>query len=754
MRTGLATSLALAAVLSPAPRAQPVAPPSLNVDLLAELGAHSGYTDVWGYRAPSGEELALLTTLAGVAVIDCTDPENPVERAFFSGPPAPLRDIKTYGPYAYVVSEGGGGLQIIDLTDPRSPRLATSAWGASQFSRAHNVAVDVGTGRIYAVGADVGMVVFDASVLPTAPPWLGIYGSASVGTYVHDLAVHNGVGHAAMVWNGVYRTLDVSTWPLQTLGEEPTAARFAHNVWPSADGRLAVATDEQEGGLIELWDVSDPTQLRSLAVYSPNTLAVPHNAFLVGDHCHASWYTEGYRVIDVADPSTPVEIGYYDTFAGPPGTNEGAFGVYPFQPSGVVYVSDRTRGLLVLRPHYLRIHHDALPDTESEDGPYRVVARVTSPDPIGSVTVYWSADGTSFSAQAATATGAPDEYAADLPGHLAPATLHYYLEATDAAGGHTRWPAPHAPEPLLRFDVGARLEVFADDFESASGWTSGASAGTDDWERGTTAALGWYSRVAWLDAQTAHSGTSLWGNDLGLQPGAEGAYPCRTSSWLQSPPIPTGSTPNLQLELWRWLNVDAADRARVLVNGQVVWQNPASRDLQEFTWHRQRIDVSGILSGEPTATVRFELQTDSSKELGGWNVDDVALFALGDCVAPVPYGAGSPVPAIAPRITLQRPARLGGVGEIGGAALPGGTAVLLLGARPLAVPVAGITLLVDPVGAATVPATVIAGAAVVPLAVPALPSLDDADLFAQWIAVEPGRGLAASAGLRVRVCGQ
>ena len=735
---------------------------SLNVDLLGQLDSYSSYSDVWGYRAAStNKEYALLATMTGTSVIDCTDPGNPVERGFFPGPLSDLRDIKTWSTYAYVVSERGGGIQIIDLTNADAPSLV-GTWGGATFTHAHNIAIDIGTGWIYVVGTDVGTVVFDAAANPRAPAVVGIYGSSNVLDYVHDLAIQNGVGHAAMVWTGQYRLLDVTTWPFQTLAEEPTAARFSHNTWPSADDSLAVTTDEQEGGLVQFWDVSNPSAPMSLSVYSPNTTSIPHNAFLVGDLCHVSWFTEGYRVLDVSDPSTPVEIGFYDMFAGASGTSEGAFGVYPFQPSGIVYVSERDRGLFVLRPHALRIHHEALSDTTSEEGPYRVVAAPTSPDPITGVTLRWSADGQSYASVTAVPTGTPGEFAADIPGHYAPATLSYYLTATDAVGGSTRYPAPHAPTSVLSFDVGTRLEVFADDFEVPSGWTHGATSGTDDWEYGATFALGGTSRVAWLDATAAHSGQNLWGNDIGQLAGADGAHPDRTTSWLQSPPIATGNVAGLSLELWRWLSVESGDRARVLVNGQVVWQTPNTQHWQDFTWHEQRMDVGAILDGASTATIRFELQAGAGMELGGWNVDDVALCKLGDCVPAVTYDAGTPGSgAFTPQIALAGAPRIGASFQVEGSTMLGNSAAaLVLGAGPARVAFAGVTLLVDPVGAIALPVAVSgagagSGSAALPINVPNIASLDDVDLFAQWLVVDPGSpggAFAASQGLRIRLC--
>jgi hypothetical protein len=61
-----------------------------------------------------------------------------------------------------------------------------------------------------------------------------------------------------------------------------------------------------------------------------------------------SYYTEGYVALDVTNPTQPVQLGSYDTFPGADNIFDGAWGVYPYTPSGTIYVSDISSGLYVL----------------------------------------------------------------------------------------------------------------------------------------------------------------------------------------------------------------------------------------------------------------------------------------------------------------------------------------------------------------------------------------------------------------------
>ena len=74
---------------------------------------------------------------------------RPIQRGFFSGPSSTWRDARHYGNHVYVTTEGGGGVQIIDVSNPNSPTLVGTR-SSNRFSRAHNIALDPGTGWIYA----------------------------------------------------------------------------------------------------------------------------------------------------------------------------------------------------------------------------------------------------------------------------------------------------------------------------------------------------------------------------------------------------------------------------------------------------------------------------------------------------------------------------------------------------------------------------------------------------------------------------
>ena len=159
------------------------------------------YSACWGYTAPNGREYAIIGTYTGTSFIDITDSAREV--AFVSGPSSIWREMKTYKNYAYVVTEGGSGTQIIDLTNlPNSVSLVQSyvyTSGTKNSGRAHSI--EIFNGYMYLNGCATwspgGILIFNLAN-PTAPQFLGEY----AGRYIHDCYVRNDTIFGAAVNSG------------------------------------------------------------------------------------------------------------------------------------------------------------------------------------------------------------------------------------------------------------------------------------------------------------------------------------------------------------------------------------------------------------------------------------------------------------------------------------------------------------------------------------------------------------------------
>jgi hypothetical protein len=79
------------------------------------------------------------------------------------------------------------------------------------------------------------------------------------------------------------------------------------------------------------------------------TRAIDHNGFVRGNRYYMSNYTRGLTVLDISDPSNPIEAGRFDTYPLSDATGfPGNWGTYPYLPSGNIALSDIDSGFYMV----------------------------------------------------------------------------------------------------------------------------------------------------------------------------------------------------------------------------------------------------------------------------------------------------------------------------------------------------------------------------------------------------------------------
>jgi choice-of-anchor B domain-containing protein len=318
-----------------------------------------------------------------------TDPANPVylgELPLHQGAQPNLwRDIKVYRDHAFIVADGAGphGMQVFDLTQLRGVRLPpvtfTETAHYDRIHSAHNIAINEATGFAYPIGSSGGGETCGGALHmidirdPTHPTFAGCYADTTTGMartgYTHDTqcvtyqgpdaryqgkeicfnSSETAVGIADVTDKARPRTLAVASYP--NVG-------YTHQGWLSEDQRYFFVDDELDelAGSVPktrtlVWDVTDLEDPVLHAEYLGTTSASDHNLYVRGRYMYQSNYVSGLRVIDIADPAHPVEVGYFDTV--PWGENvpgfAGSWSNYPYFKSGTIIVTSMREGLFVLR---------------------------------------------------------------------------------------------------------------------------------------------------------------------------------------------------------------------------------------------------------------------------------------------------------------------------------------------------------------------------------------------------------------------
>ncbi len=339
-------------------------PAQLNMTYKSHVEYDEDLNDIWGYAAPDGREYAIVGLREGVSIIDVTDTENPVIKGNAPGPSSTWRDIKTFGTYAYITNENSDGLLVIDLSNLPSDLTeddyfywAPSLPGLGTLSSCHNIYIDE-VGYAYLVGCNLnsgGMLYIDVFTTPGSPEYV----AAGPSVYSHDIYVRDNLAYNSEINDGVFSVYDVSDkFNTIDLGDQSTPFDFTHNAWLSDDSNIIFTTDERQNAPVAAYDISDLNNIQELDQFVPlQTLGegvIPHNVHVWNDWLIISYYTDGCIIVDGSNPDNMIEVGNFDTFI-PAGTGfSGAWGAYPFLPSGTVLVSDIENGCYILEPNYVR----------------------------------------------------------------------------------------------------------------------------------------------------------------------------------------------------------------------------------------------------------------------------------------------------------------------------------------------------------------------------------------------------------------
>lgn len=334
-----------------------------NINFLGRLDYQAlhgvNLSNLWGYTDETGVEYAIVGTENGVSVVSLADPSNPTEIFFEPGTNSMWREVKTYGDYAYITTEETDGLMIIDLSPlPGSTILPVDYFfGApgNQFQTAHSLFIDE-NGILYLHGSDIGnggVIFYDLNTSPTNPDEVGTFDDY----YIHDSYARGDTLYAGHILDGFFTIVDISDKMNPViLGSQNTPHNFTHNTWLSDNGQFLFTTDEVSGAFIGAYDVSDPTDIKEVdrIQHDPGTGVIPHNTYYLNGYVITSYYRSGVTIHDVQNPSMMVEVGHYDTSPLSGNGFNGAWGVYPYFPSGNLIISDMELGLFVLAPNYQR----------------------------------------------------------------------------------------------------------------------------------------------------------------------------------------------------------------------------------------------------------------------------------------------------------------------------------------------------------------------------------------------------------------
>jgi hypothetical protein len=325
-----------------------------GITLLSELSNPAwgqGYT----FNVRVAGTLAYLIRQDGLHIIETADPVHPVELGHYQ------RSGTGYSNDVKLVDAGAkrfaliadSPVDIVDVTDPTAPVLAGEIPEA-----AHTAFTETrdGVTRAYFGSYDGSCPVYDVTD-PAQPRKLGRYLVGS--SLVHDLSVESGIAYLN-AWEAGFLMVDFNTPEVPQLRGrwQTTPTRTSHSNWTTTAGgrRIALHGEESYGAHLTIVDIDpgSPTFMQPIATWQTRPWISIHNIMVFGDKAYFTYYQDGVRVLSVADPEHPVQVGYYNTWDPQADSATGAFfesavGLDVDFARKLIFVADSPRGLLILR---------------------------------------------------------------------------------------------------------------------------------------------------------------------------------------------------------------------------------------------------------------------------------------------------------------------------------------------------------------------------------------------------------------------
>ena len=644
--------------------------------------------DCWGYTSASGREYALMGLNQALAVVEITDPANPVIINTISHPSNLWADVKVINDYAYVTTElAGGQIQIIDLTnvDAGSAPLVGVITDTG-ITRAHNVIVDNLGQRLYFCGARAGstqlsaggLMIFDVAD-PLNPQFLGAYSQS----YVHDAQVYiftsgPNAGKSIAFCFVEGRGIDIVdiTNPASTVRLSRTTysgISYSHQGWFDPATNLLYQGDELDEldgltptTLTRVFDCTNLSNPQLVGTYSTGLPSIDHNIYVKDGFVYEANYRSGMRIFDAnTNGINPPEVGFLDTYPGDDAADfNGAWTAYPFFDSGLVIISDINRGLFITDPTYAiqggvpfeYAFPTPLPDVITPAGltfSFQINDTLGAVDP-ASVTFHYadttlppaalSRDtGHTFVSAPATALGG-GLYEVQFPSGACGDTIEFYFTASTAAGLAVISPfaspivgAPTSPFTAVYADQ--IVPLIEDAFETEQGWTGGSpgdTATTGIWERvepaGTISPSG--AQVQPETDNTAAPGTLCF--ITGQQPSNNtniGANDVDNGfTTLTSPLIDASGAGVATLQYAIWYSNDAnnaiddAMLVEISNDDGLTWFEVETLTASTAGWETRSFPLTGSPAPTSTMRVRFIASDTGTGSIVEAAVDDFAIL--------------------------------------------------------------------------------------------------------------------------------
>ncbi|MCP4550287.1 MAG: T9SS type A sorting domain-containing protein [bacterium] len=245
--------------------------------------------------AVAGNLAYLACNAGGVAIVDITDPENPLQVFVFS-PGAMTRAVALAGRLLYVAADAK--IYVYDVGNPTSPVMVGDVNLPGLC-----FALCVDGDRLYSANDNGGISVIDI----TDPATPSLLGTLAMSGNTRDLAIAGNLLYVACHNSGI-AIVDVAdpAAPVQIGGRPTTSARSL-----ALHGEYLFVADYSAG--VQVIDIGNPVNPVIVGSVSPTSVTMDVHA--LGNHLFIADYTAGLIIADITDPEAPTVLERIDATA-------------------------------------------------------------------------------------------------------------------------------------------------------------------------------------------------------------------------------------------------------------------------------------------------------------------------------------------------------------------------------------------------------------------------------------------------------
>jgi hypothetical protein len=250
----------------------------------------------------SGQYAYISNQSGGLKIFDVSDASNPIEIGYYDTSGSAY-EVELIGPNAFV-ADGLEGFKIIDVSDPTSP-FEIGAYTDNAARKVH-----LSGSYVYVAGVEDGFHIVDISSLIN-PVESGSYRAQGIpmDVFISDSKAYIAVsGDIFTESTGLWIVDITSPSDPEILGNYDTPGN-ARNLY--VEGNYAYIADGDHGlRVISVANPNNPSEVGELI--TPNAADV----YIVDSNAYLADWNEGLKVIDISTPSNPIEIGSYQDYGG------------------------------------------------------------------------------------------------------------------------------------------------------------------------------------------------------------------------------------------------------------------------------------------------------------------------------------------------------------------------------------------------------------------------------------------------------